>query len=220
MTEQSQSETIDDLLADDPVESAPAESIDIDLAIDIGDLELELAADRREPLSALHDPITGGIVNTSDIQLTTVSQALEVFQKELKRAALKLAEGTTKTRRLTAVVDGETRTVEVHLPSDDWPERELGVFAAWCNRDDAPKELKEFYKRCVREKPKVERSPILKETKKLASETFPDGSVLAEAKEKLLRINKGSAHKLPYLKMQGDTLSPFEQKRFGDGDDE
>ena len=234
------SNPLDDLITDDPAETSIADdtpdtsgldlSLDLSLdlnCLDIGDLQTELDADRNAPLEIIHNPITGGVIESANVQqvvsavlaFNSVMHSLRAFENEIKKAAMRLAEGTTKTRRLTAEVDGELQTIEVHMPGDNWPEQELGTFAAWCNRKDAPDALKKFYARFVREKVKIERSPILKEVKKLASEKFPEGSELETAKERLLKINKGTVGKLPRLKVQGDKLDDWEQKRFGDGDD-
>lgn len=238
MTMTDASNPLDDLFGDSDsanasaaTDSAAADTVlhstlDLD-CLDIGDLETELEADRNAPLEIIHNPITGNAISSANVQqvvasylsLTMIKSALDVFENELRKAALNLAEGTTKTRRLTAEIDGELRTVIVYLPDETWSEQELGAIAAWVNRKEMPEAAKKLYARCVREKVKTERSPIKKETKKLESERFPEGSDLEDLRSRILKANKGTVGKLPRLKVEGDKLNEWEQRRFGDGDD-
>lgn len=204
---------------------APVESSDISLDVDV-DLD-SLDLDKKpEPVTFCYHPITGELLSLVDVA-TVVKNIIEAksqlerfknFENTLKRAALELTTGKTKTRRLSAEIDGEMRTLQVLLPDDDWPERELAALYTWCNDPARKASLGKFADRLIRAKPKVEYSPIKKEIKKLESENFPDDSLLEIAKARLLKINKGSEHKLPSIKVEGETLSKWESQRYGDGD--
>ena len=221
---------LDELIDSDPKSSVESAGLDLSLdldCLDIGDLQTELDADRNAPLEFMFDPITGAQIYSKDLAqvvgsiISVKSQlaSLHAFENELRKAAWSLTTGETKTRRLTAMVDGEMRTLECHAADDEWPQQELAVFHAWCSGESRVKEAGPFFRRFVREKVKTERSPIKKEVKKLLAENFPEGSVLAEAKEKLLRVNKGSAHKLPRVTVEGEKLPDWMKDKYGDDEE-
>lgn len=198
---------------------------DLDSELDIDGLDI---TDPTElpPIEITHHPITGETIDLTDvesvvrniIETKSVITAINAFDADLRRAAMHLAAGETKTRRLTAMIDGEMQTIEVHMPDDEWPARELAILSAWCVETSRVEQLGAFNRRFIRTKVKTEYSPIKKEVKKLANETFPEGSLLAVAKEKLLAINKGTANKLPRVLIAGEKLNSWDADRFGDGD--
>ncbi len=144
-----------------PIQSVPlplttiatVETPEVD--IDLDDLELATA---NEPLTVAYDPISGELLSLLDvatvvrkiIETKALLERIEDFEKNLKRAALGLTTGKTKTRRLSAEVDGTIRTLQVHLPDDDWPGRELSALSTWCNDKERKPVLGQFAKRFIR----------------------------------------------------------------------
>lgn len=210
----------EDLMIDSPESQPKGESV-VDIDIDIDGLDLAASQEDRA-MEATYHPVTGDVVNLNDvesvvkniIETKSAIAAIHAFDEDLRRAAMKLATGTTKTRRLTAMVDGEMRTLEILMPDDEWPSRDLAVLNSWCAKGDPS--LDAFRKRFIREKVTTKYEPVKREVKKLLNETFPADSMLAEAKDRLLSVNRGSSHKLPRVLVQGEELQPWEAGKYGD----
>ncbi len=226
---------LDELLSDeqpapsqvraDKASRAQAIDLDMDLDMDLRIEGLDLENTITQPLAVTFHPITGESVDLSSvdavvrhiIEVKAMAANVEKFESDLRRAALHLSVGETKTRRISAVVDSQLRTLVVEVPDDVWPNRDLAVFYTWCEKNKTA--LGGFAERFVRKVPKVEYSPIKKEVKKLLNETLPEGTILAEAKDKLLACNKGNVGKLPKVTVEGEKLSPRDQQNYGDGDE-
>ena len=219
-----QSETVfspSQIRHDKAARAASFMDLDVDLAIEGLDLETGIT----QPLQVTFHPITGESVNLTDIEsvvrnildVKAIISNVEKFEADLRRSALNLAAGETKTRRLSAVVDGELRTLMVELPDDYWPNRDLAIFYGWCDKNK--ESLGSFGDRFVRKAVKTEYSPIKKEVKKLLNETLPEGTLLAEAKEKLLACNKGNSGKLPKVTVEGEKLAARDAQSYGEGDE-
>lgn len=186
------------------------------LDIDLGGLDLD-SSDSANPPMLIVNPISGQEIVATDTEqivrqlyeFQTLKDAVYHFERELKKAARALTvNGTTKTRRLTAMVDGEMRTIVVSEADDFWPMDQLARLHAWCVSEENASELKAFADRFIRAKPKTEFTPVKREYKKLANESFPDGSKLAEAKRRYMECNKGHDHLLPSVKLEGTEQPP------------